>query len=328
LRKQKRVRIDRPGSFKVELIRENYMPAVQRFFRSCARVLLLLAGALALSQNGCAAGSAISIATGAGRFVFADAKGDVSKPVTVYTYLPTGVKPESAPIVFVMHGFGKDAKGNRDMWMEHANRNGFMVFAPLFDPAQWGKDGYAYASVIGKDGSLRDPSLWSYSAIEHLFDAIKEATGNGNPTYDIFGHSEGGQFVHRLVMLLPDARYARAVAANPGWYTMPDFNVKFPYGLGASPATEASLKKSFARDFVLMLGDRDTDPNHRALNRSPQAMAQGAFRFERGQKYFKEAQIRAAQLQSAFKWRLQIVPGVAHQTSRMARPAAAVLMER
>jgi methyltransferase (TIGR00027 family) len=38
--------------------------------------------------------------------------------------------------------------------------------------------------------------------------------GNKNPSYFIYGHSEGGQFVHRLVLFLPDARFARAVAAK------------------------------------------------------------------------------------------------------------------
>ena len=188
-----------------------------------------------------------------------------------------------------MHGHGKNAKGYRDTWIEHADRYEFMVVAPLFDPEQWGGGGYSYGSVIGRDGRLQDASMWSFSVIEHLFDAIKGATGNQSAKYFIYGHSEGGQFVHRLVLLLPDARYARAVAANPGWYTMPRFDIKFPYGLGGSPATEGSLKKSLGREFVLMLGDRDTDPNHKDLRKTPQAMVQGAYRFERGQNYLQRS---------------------------------------
>jgi hypothetical protein len=134
--------------------------------------------------------------------------------------------------------------------------------------------------------------------------------------------------VHRLVLLLPEARYARAVAANPGWYTMPTFDVRFPDGLGGSPATEGSLKNSLRREFVLLLGDRDTDPNHKALRRTPQAMAQGAFRLERGQNFFKEGANRATELNSAFGWRLEVVHGAGHSNGQMSGPAAAVLMER
>lgn len=289
---------------------------------------MLFACALAWSQPGIAAEPPIAIVSGAGSFVFTDAKGDASKPLTVYTYLPGGLTANAAQIVFVMHGYGKNAKGSRDTWIEHADKFGFMVVAPRFDPENWGRGLYAYASVVSRAGTLQSASTWSFSAIEHLFDAIKDATGNSSSTYYIYGHSEGGQFVHRLVMLLPDARYAKAVAANPGWYTMPDFSVKFPHGLGGAPATEASLKKSLVRNFVLMLGDQDTDPNHKDLSRTPQAMAQGANRFERGEKFFREAGARAAELGVTLNWQIQIVPGAAHQDSKMARPAAAVLMGR
>lgn len=289
-------------------------------------VLMLFVWTLAWSQAVSAASPAIRIAPGAGSFLFVDGKGDPSKQIAVYTYLPRGINPNAAKIVFVMHGFSKDAKGNRDTWIEHANKYEFMVVAPLFDLQQWGGGEYAYASVMSSEGKLQDASKWSFNVVEHLFDAIKGATGNSSATYFIYGHSEGGQFVHRLVLLLPDARYARAVAANPGWYTMPAFSVKFPYGLGGSPATEESLKKSLGREFVLMLGDRDTDSNHKDLRKTPKAMAQGAHRLERGQNYFREAVIRAAGLKSAFAWQLQVVPGAAHQNSKMSRSAAAVLM--
>lgn len=282
---------------------------------------------LALPQAVPAAGSAVDIAPGAGSFVFVDRKGDPSKRMTVYTYLPKGLESGAARIVFVMHGVSRNADGYRDVWIEHADRYGFLVVAPLFDREQWGRGAYSYSSVVTREGKTQDASLWSYSVIEHLFDAIKEATGNRSPSYFLYGHSEGGQFVQRLALFLPDARYARAVSANPGWYTMPAFDIRFPYGLKGSPATEASLRKSLGRDFVLMLGDRDTDPRHAQLRRTPEAMAQGSNRFERGRSYFKEAGSRATELKSAFGWRLKVVAGAAHENGRMSGPAAAVLME-
>ena len=41
--------------------------------------------------------------------------------------------------------------------------------------------------------------------------------------------------MHRLIFFVPDARYVRAVTANSGWYTMPKFEVKYPYGLRGRP---------------------------------------------------------------------------------------------
>ena len=267
----------------------------------------------------------VRIEPGKGTFTFVDSKGDASRRMTVYTYLPAKLKADAATIVFVMHGQGKNADGYRDVWSTLADKHGFMVVAPLFDPTTWGP-AYASARELMRDGRPADSAMWSFSVIEHLFDALKAATGNKSATYRLYGHSEGGQFVHRLVWFLPEARYDRAVAANPGGYTMPDFSVALPYGLAKSPATEQTFKRSLERNLTVLLGDRDNDPNHPQLRRSPEAMAQGRFRLERGQNFFKRAGERCAELKCKFGWQLQLVPRAAHSNEQMAGPAAAVLM--
>lgn len=268
------------------------------------------------------------IVPGSGSFEYVDAKGDASKKMTVYTYLPPGISAVNARIVFALHGSGKNARSMRDTWVEHADRYGFMVIAPRFDAEQWGQGAYSYASVIDRGGRRHDPSQWSYTVIEHLFDDVKRATGNRAPSYYLYGHSEGAQFVHRLVSLLPDARYARAVAANAGWYIMPTFEVNYPHGLNDAPLSRDALKKVLGRDFVVLLGDRDIDPNHPGLSKSRQAREQGAHRLERGRNYFALAKERAVELQCPFGWQLQVVPFAAHENSKMARAAAVVLMGR
>ena len=281
----------------------------------------------ALAASVPARAAPLRIAEGAGSWVFDDARGDRSKQMTVHTYLPRGVDPTTARIVFVMLGHGKNAEAYRDAWIQPADKYGLMVVAPLFDAAQWGGGAYAYSSVEGRDGDVRDPALWSFNVIEHLFDAIKADTGNQSARYFLYGHSEGGQFVHRLVLMLPDARYEKAVAANSGWYTMPRFDARYPFGLGGSPIDDASLKKSLGRRLVVLLGELDTDPNHKELDKSARAEAQGATRFERGQAFVKAAERSAQQLQTPLAWQLRTVPGAAHQNSKMSKAAAAVLME-
>jgi poly(3-hydroxybutyrate) depolymerase len=289
--------------------------------------LLLLSWVLAWPQF-VSASSLISIAPGADSFVFADEKGDPTKAITVFTYLPKNVNASTAPIVFVLHGHHRTAQAYRDTWAAQADKYGFMVLAPRFDTEQWGSGQYSYASVIGKDGVIRDPSKWSFSVIEHLFDAVKATTGNANPRYFIFGFSEGGQFVHRLVLLMPEARYAKAVVGTPGWYTMPRFDISFPYGVGGSPVTEASLKTSLGRNVLVMLGGADTDPKAKDLRTTPEAMAQGSNRFARGLAFYREAEKRAAEYKIPLAWRLQVILGAAHEPSKMADPAAEFLMGR
>ncbi len=218
---------------------------------------LLAALAIAPRFVAAVAVAPIVIAEGKGSFVFVDAAGDPSKRMTVYTYLPPGVDAATARIVFVMHGVSKNADGYRDAWIPYADRERWMIVAPLFDAGQWRNVDYASGGVIE-----RDRSRWSFSVVEHLFDAIEQATGNAAPRYSIYGHSEGAQFVHRLVLMLPDARIDKAIAANAGWYTMPDADVRYPFGIGGSPIDDATLARSFRQKLTVLLGDRDVDPNH------------------------------------------------------------------
>ena len=88
------------------------------------------------------------------------------------------------------------------------------------------------------------------------------------------------------------------------------------------------MKKSLARDVVVMLGDHDNDPEHSDLRRTPEANAQGLQRNERGQKFFREARVARAELHSPFNWRLEEVPGGIHDDATMHRAAAAALMAK
>ncbi|MGH7185383.1 MAG: hypothetical protein ACREIB_03775, partial [Pseudomonadota bacterium] len=230
---------------------------------------LALAAVLACAASVAPAADTVRITEGSDSFVFTDKAGDASRPVTVYTYQPRRSTPATAPIVFLLHGFHRSAKAYRDDWAYHADRYGFMVVAPLFEQKVWGED---YSVPRSRKA---DRSQSSFMLIEHLFDAIKAATGNTQPHYLIYGFSEGGQFVHRLVLTLPEARYARAVIGTPGWYTMPDFETAWPYGLKNTRTDRAALKKILGRDVVLLLGAADNDPNHPQLSKKPQAMAEG-----------------------------------------------------
>jgi poly(3-hydroxybutyrate) depolymerase len=283
---------------------------------------IFLAGALACAATVATAADDVRLVYGSGDFVFTDKAGDASRPVTVYTYVPRRAMLTDAPILFVMHGFHRSAKAYRDDWAHHADRLGFIVVAPLFDEKRWGSE-YAYPAMKGADGRPRDTAQTSFGLIEHLFDALRTAAGNRQTRYLIYGFSEGGQFVHRLVLTQPNARYSRAVIGTPGWYTMPNFGIAWPYGLKHTRTDRAALKKILERDVVLLLGAADNDPNHDELRKKRQAMAQGAHRVARGENFFGQAQAQAAELKANFAWRMQIVPGVAHEPKKMSPAAAA-----
>ena len=146
-------------------------------------------------------------------FMFADAKGRPDRPVKVYTYRPRQCD-STCPIVFVMHGVKRDASNYRTHWELAADRWGFIVIAP--EMISWPK---AAAYNLGDVTEQADREKWAFSFIEHLFDEVRD----GQKTYRIFGHGAGAQFVQRMAMFLPENRASVMIAANPGWYTMPEW---------------------------------------------------------------------------------------------------------
>jgi len=118
------------------------------------------------------------------------------------------------------------------------------------------------------------------------------------------------------------------MSANAGAYMLPLTGEPYPYGLGGAAVTEAMTKAAFARPHILLLGEADIDPNHATLPRAPAAMRQGAFRLERGQRYFDIAKAEAARLETPFAWRLATVPGVGHDNEKMAAAAVNLLFKK
>ena len=249
------------------------------------------------------------------------------RPILVRYHLPAGYAP-STPIVFVMHGNGRTGDSYFRVWRQPAIDYGFLLVVPEFDAERYpGSRSYNLGNVFpGEEPTIRNPeSDWTFTAIEDLFDVIREAAGSTRTAFRIYGHSAGSQFVHRLLMTRPDAPVERAVAANAGWYTMPTEEVRWPYGLGGSGFALSSLADRFQQDVTILLGDQDTDPNHPGLRRTPEALEQGPHRLARGHTFYRVAEAAAESLGVLFAWMLETVPGAEHRNSQMTPRAAAIL---
>lgn len=238
--------------------------------------------------------------------------------LTLWYHLPAGATPDS-PVLFVIHGVGRNAEDYLNDWIEHAERQPCLLIAPEFSKEEFpGEAAFNSGNLFDAAGQLRPRDAWSYSMIEPAFDAVRARFGSRRADYLLYGHSAGAQFVQRFLLFVPGARVARAVAANAGWYLLPDPALAFPYGLAGTPADEPALRTAFARDLTVLLGDADTDAAHPALRHTPEADAQGLHRFARGQYYFAHARDRAALLQTPFHWHLAVAPGIAHSNKGMA----------
>jgi pimeloyl-ACP methyl ester carboxylesterase len=273
----------------------------------------------ALALTALPAMAATPVPSGKWSFVFTDQRGQADRPLRVYTYRPRQCD-STCPIVFAMHGKGRKASATRDHWELPADRHGFLVIAPEFSERHWPK---AADYNLGGVADERNREKWAYSAIEHLFDEMRD----GQKDYAIFGHSAGAQFVHRLLVLLPDNRASVAIAANAGWYLMPEWRKEkashpYPHSLVESPAGEAELRRALQKRLVVLLGEKDAVASDANLDQSDGSRKQGANRLERGENFFGAATTAARDLGVKLAWELSYVPGTGHDAAAMSKAAA------
>ncbi len=269
------------------------------------------------------------IKPGSGQYVYEDPAANTGASIRIWYHQPNGFTAAS-PIVFVMHGMGRNADDYRDNWVSSADTHGFLVITPEFDMEQFPDDWpYSLGNLAhDEDGAvvLNPKKNWSLPVIDRIFEQVRDLTGTSRETFSLFGHSAGGQFVHRYMTFADSGAVDTAVAANPGFYTLPVQDEPFPYGLGGVDSLKTALTAYFARPMVILLGEADTlqTPN---LRQTPEAMRQGPHRFARGRNYFETARREAERLGVPFNWRIETVPGVGHSNGELAAPAAAIIAE-
>jgi pimeloyl-ACP methyl ester carboxylesterase len=245
----------------------------------------------------------------------------------VRMFVPEGATV-TTPIVIVMHGWSREAQRYFDDWRALGAENDFIVVVPHFPvkdfPSSWN---YNLGNVFDRQSRKPRPqSEWTFTAIESIFDAVVARVDGEQTEYTLFGHSAGSQFVHRFLYYMPDARVKRYLAANAGWYTLPDFDTEYPYGLGGAGISEEQLIAAFQKDMVLMLGREDLDQTDPDLRNTPEAKRQGKNRLARGLTMFDVAKANAEKLGVDLRWRLLLVDDAGHVNAQMAS-AAATLVE-
>lgn len=252
------------------------------------------------------------------------------KPINVFYHIPSGDR-KNMPIVMVCHGDERNANYYRDIWVNASNQYGFMVFAPEFTNADFpGGSSYIIGNVY-QDGNyptpqtLNDESVWTFSIIEPLFDFIKTKVGSNALTYDLFGHSGGAQFVHRFVLLKPNARFNKAIAANSGWYTVPDGEANYPYGIMNCPITSIQPNSYFGRQLYITVGELDNNSSDSSLRHNADSDLQGLNRLDRAHYFFSKSQGYAQAVQSEFNWQFRIVPNSGHDATKMSNDAVHIL---
>lgn len=262
---------------------------------------------------------------GAGAFEVVDVP---RGPVTIYTYRPD-TATRTSPIWVVMPGMRRDAYRHLafdyyDTWRPLAERYGAILLVPEFTAEKWpGPWTYNMGNVRSQRLHAKPWRETSFYVVEQAFRIAAASLGSSQRKFSMFGHGAGSQFVQRYVLHAGCGMIDRAVSANPGWYLLPDGEFWYPFGLRGAPIDARTLHNAFACNHTLLLGTADV--NYAGLRNDPDARAQGKTRYERGHFFFARSQAVASRMGAGFNWRLVEVPGVGHESSRMAPAGAAIL---
>lgn len=181
----------------------------------------------------------------------------------------------------VIHGISGRALDYAQVFAPYCEDHGVVLLVPHFS------EHHRDFQRLGRQG--RGPR-----ADEILNQCLRELgslTGaNVAETY-LFGYSAGAQFGHRYVMAHPH-RVAAAVMAAAGWYTFPDPEQRFPYGIRPTrklPGVRFTPEEFLKVPIEVLVGSKDLDSMN--LRSTPRVVnQQGANRVERAQRWVEAMQ--------------------------------------
>lgn len=254
-----------------------------------------------------------------------------NRTINVYYHIPDG-NIKTMPVLMSFHGGSRNADDYRDYWTAIANNSNFMVFAPEFQSGDFSSDEYNLGNIFDdgdnpSNGTYNQQEEWTFSVLDLLFEYIKTEVNGTQETYNGWGHSAGSQFLHRFVLFMPESKLNIAVCSNAGWYTVPESEINFPYGLDQSQLDTNRLNLAFSKKLFVHLAEDDTDPNSSSLRHNEIVdNQQGLHRRARGRYFYAKSEETANQNQTEFNWiKTDEVPNVSHQGRLMAQDAVKYL---
>ena len=159
------------------------------------------------------------------------------------------------PVLLVHHGVGRNGAAYRDYWLKLVDEAGILAIAIEFPEASFPEYlRYHFGNLHDEAGTPNPRAQWTYGIDERLFAALRAQGVTARRRYGLFGHSAGGQFVHRMLSFGYREHVAVAVSANAGTYAMPDLDVAWPFGLGETEIDADALAALLRFRITVMAG--------------------------------------------------------------------------
>jgi hypothetical protein len=231
----------------------------------------------------------------------------------ISTYRPNCSSPS---ILVVLHGLNRNADRYRDYARRLGDRLCMLVVAPKFDKERFPTWKYQRGGIVNNRGVVQPANQWTGNLAIGVAEWAQQQEGQ-LLAYSIIGHSAGAQFLSRIAAFTPN-HGRRMVIANPSTHVFSTLKTRAPFGMGGvyqGRDAEAQLRRYLAAPVTVFLGEDDTGDEDR--NDSPEAVAQGKTRYERGLNAYAAAKSEAQARGWPMNWRLVELPGVGHSAAKM-----------
>ncbi len=291
----------------------------------------------------------ITIQEGSGEFLIEGKNGDLNTPIRVFYHKPKNYTTNSR-ILMVIPGAGRNGDSYRDAWIEESEQYGVLIVSLMYPEETYDFGAYHLCGIMYdldlKNGVTyiedtniakmdedkftfkvnTDPKQWIFNDFDRVFDAVVQHLNSTQTSYDIFGHSAGGQILHRMAVFNTTSKANHIIAANSGFYTLPSFDFKLPFGVKGAPFFEENLPLVFKKKLVILIGELDNENEKGGtLLHSVSVNKQGMHRLERGTYFYNNAKAKAEAMNTDFNWQLKIVPNTGHNHKKMGDVAATYL---
>tara|TARA_R110000822_G_scaffold60287_17_gene150289 strand:+ start:3094 stop:3924 length:831 start_codon:yes stop_codon:yes gene_type:complete len=232
--------------------------------------------------------------------------------LSYYLFCPENLSSETKVIVCV-HGISRKAKQQITAFQKQANNYNHVIIAPLFSKKY--HQGYQRLEA-GAAGYT------SSEALNKILHDVHEKYAIKTNNITLFGYSGGAQFSHRYAMLYPE-KINRLIVCASGWFTFPDKNKNFPYGLKGIQESVTSMAKNLPTFLQLkiriLVGELD-NTNDSGLNRKKRInRQQGYHRLERANRWINALQSKCNEMNLEADLRFITIKGCGHSFSNCVR---------
>ena len=159
--------------------------------------------------------SPIKILEGSGSFTI-EGGFEKSDSITIHYFKPKDFNT-SSKVIYVIPGGGRNGDDYRDSWVKKAEEYNILVLSPEYKekyyPEFWNYNlAGMYKDVkINKERTAIEsfkisdnPNEWIFNDFDRVFETVKKELELKIDKYDMFGHSAGGQLLHRFAIFHPN----------------------------------------------------------------------------------------------------------------------------